>query len=251
MTRAAQPGAKWIDPDPAWPGDVSGVAVSGGAGEGEAAAADPPVDRFHNHENMSPEAMAESIAQLQASVAALTWRIAVLESDEGSALGVSRRLGKDVVEMGGALARRMHMLEGKIAGERPPAPPSSGAVTPPAPADLFPTRAVKPRRPRSLLFVLIVALLVIVALAAAWVWLQRQQAAQAKSAPPQAAVAPSPTPTVSASDAPAPTPVPAAIHRTAGHNGHAGASKAASAQPTGHVLYGVAAAPPADTSTTP
>jgi len=165
MTRAAQPGAKWIDPDPAWPGDVSGVAVSGGAGEGEAAAADPPVDRFHNHENMSPEAMAESIAQLQASVAALTWRIAVLESDEGSALGVSRRLGKDVVEMGGALARRMHMLEGKIAGERPPAPPSSGAVTPPAPADLFPTRAVKPRRPRSLLFVLIVALLVIVALA--------------------------------------------------------------------------------------
>jgi hypothetical protein len=89
---------KWVDPDLPW--------------DEPAKVEDTPllavVDRFHNHEEMSPEGMAEAIADLQATMKALDGRLAGAVSDASRA---TKGLGASMVQMGDALTKRVRELE--------------------------------------------------------------------------------------------------------------------------------------------
>ncbi|HEV7157108.1 MAG TPA: hypothetical protein VGN38_01990 [Caulobacteraceae bacterium] len=89
---------KWVDTDLPW--------------DEPAKAEDTPllavVDRFHNHEEMSPEGMAEAIADLQAAVESLDGRLAGAVSEASQA---TKGLGASMVQMGDALTKRVRELE--------------------------------------------------------------------------------------------------------------------------------------------
>ena len=54
MVTAARVGPRWIDPDRVWAGSGPGSVTSA---EEMVASEGCQIDRFHNHENMSPEAL--------------------------------------------------------------------------------------------------------------------------------------------------------------------------------------------------
>jgi hypothetical protein len=94
---------KWSDPDLPW-NDVEPSA----AGEPTLKAV---VDRFHNHEEMSPEAMASAIAELRETVKSLDGRLTGAESEAADGAQARKSLGASMVQMGDALSRRVRSLE--------------------------------------------------------------------------------------------------------------------------------------------
>jgi hypothetical protein len=102
MAAAQRP--KWIDPDASWAGDDTGKVV-------DMTRPDSSVDRFHNHEDMSPEGMARAISDLQASMQAMTGRLAAAESGVAGAAQATKDLGASMFKMGDAVSKRVKTLE--------------------------------------------------------------------------------------------------------------------------------------------
>ncbi len=103
MGAARNTAPKWADPDLPW-NDV------------EPPRAEEPtlkavVDRFHNHEEMSPEAMASAIAELRETVRALDGRLTGAEGEAADANQARKSLGASMVQMGDSLSKRVRSLE--------------------------------------------------------------------------------------------------------------------------------------------
>jgi hypothetical protein len=262
MVTAARVDPRWIDPD----------RVRAGTGQDSTAPADENVapedcqiDRFHNHENLSPEALAQAVTQLQASVSAMTDRLAALETAEGASLNATRRLGLDVIELAGALARRVRALEqpdasgagaktvveetapldlapvAEIAPTIPVEAASPGEAEEPTPPFLFVQQPTPRQKPANGPVIALGILLVIAAAAAiGGAWYYRSQ-----SHPPvRARTAPAPVKLITTkpahSDLTIATSPPAVAqtHKIIASKTASGNSASADA-PTGHVLYGV------------
>lgn len=95
---------KWADPDLPW-NDVEPRAA------GEEPILKAVVDRFHNHEEMSPEAMASAIAELRETVRSLDGRLTGAESEAADANQARKSLGASMVQMGDALSKRVRSIE--------------------------------------------------------------------------------------------------------------------------------------------
>ena len=165
---------------------------------------EPTADRFHNRAPHSPEALAEALGDVRDSLVALEGRLASvageleskMEGAEQRAAAAARRLALDVVDMGGALSRRVRALE-----HRPPIPGSE--LPPAAPAPLaLPARPAPRRRERRLALSLILGAVLAAVLAGFWYWRQ--------SAPAGAAAKPPIAKLTAAQAAPAPPPVASA-----------------------------------------
>jgi len=102
MAAAQRP--KWIDPNATWGEDDKGKVV-------EMSRPESMVDRFHNHEEMSPEGMAQALSDLQASVEAMNGRLAAAE---GGVAGVSQA----TKDLGAGMFKRVKTLEDAAAAAR-------------------------------------------------------------------------------------------------------------------------------------
>jgi hypothetical protein len=102
---------KWVDPDLPW--DDTELPVSN-----EEPALKAVVDRFHNHEDMSPEAMAMAIAELRETVKSLDGRLAEAQTEAAEAANATKGLGSNMVKMGDALSKRVRTLEEEAEAER-------------------------------------------------------------------------------------------------------------------------------------
>jgi hypothetical protein len=122
----AQP--KWVDLDPP-PAPVA-IAVA----DDVEFARYLDIDRYHNGEKLSPEVMAKAISELQD-------RVAALEEGSGGAVAATKRLGRDMLEMGDVLSKRMCALEARPEPEPEQAAAVEGVAETEAP--LF----VKPAAP--------------------------------------------------------------------------------------------------------
>jgi len=69
------------------------------------------LDRSHNRDTLSSEAMTEMLRDIQDAMLALDERLVVLESSQDGASEDTRRLAKGVADMGEVLARRVRALE--------------------------------------------------------------------------------------------------------------------------------------------
>jgi hypothetical protein len=100
------------------PAERSGVTFDPQTGAG----VNHPVDRFHNQEAHSPEALTQMLHDLEASHRALEARLGIVTAElAGQVQGVearsdlaTRRLALEVAEMGGALAHRVRALQAPI-----------------------------------------------------------------------------------------------------------------------------------------
>jgi hypothetical protein len=126
----AQP--KWVDLDPP-PAPVA-IAVA----DDVEFARYLDIDRYHNGEKLSPEVMAKTISELQD-------RVAALEEGSGGAVAATKRLGRDMLEMGDVLSKRMCALEARP--EPQPEPEQAAPAEPAAEmeAPLF-VKAAAPTR---------------------------------------------------------------------------------------------------------
>jgi len=104
MGAARNTAPKWADPDLPW-NDVEPRPA------GEEPTLKAVVDRFHNHEEMSPEAMASAIAELRETVRSLDGRLTGAESEAADANQARKSLGASMVQMGDALSKRVRSLE--------------------------------------------------------------------------------------------------------------------------------------------
>jgi hypothetical protein len=86
----------------------------------------PLVDRSHNRDTLSSEAMTEMLRDLQDGLLRLGERVDELEAAQGHAASETRRLAVSVVEMGDALAKRVKSLE-----LMEPVAPAPAAAPPP------------------------------------------------------------------------------------------------------------------------
>ena len=240
MARKPSSDAKWIDPDAVAAGDKAAPEAEAGAADRET-----EVDRFHNQSLPTPEDLMTALTDLQATIAALDARVAALEGGEASALGLTRRLGLDVVEMGGALSRRLQTLERQAAAPIVEAPP------PPAEPSLFIARPGAPKRNVRLLAIsvgMLVALIVVLAGAWALQFYNVRTLRPAATSRPAARVIDPGAVTIAPAEVSKPalaTAPPAAVRRRPvrdTNNPEEGDD--ASAAPIGHVLYNAATPPP-------
>ncbi|MGH7023328.1 MAG: hypothetical protein ACREEB_07010 [Caulobacteraceae bacterium] len=176
VARQSQP--KWVDPDSMWEDDDNPTVV-------EMIRPEMNIDRFHNHEDMSPEAMAKVITELQATVEALDTRLAAAEEGASGATHAAKDLGVSMFKMGDALTKRMKHLEDSVAEAAMPAP---APVPEPAPeeAPMFAPiakPAVKERR-----VLLTVGLAVLLAAAVGAVVLLHPMPLATRASPPPAQV---------------------------------------------------------------
>jgi len=225
----------------------------------------------------SPDAVLEALSELKTTMAAIEARLAALESGEASAVGLTRRLGLDVVEMGDALSRRLRALE-----QQPPpavahAPPAEVAppieatapaeVAPPieatAPAEVAPPAAEAapetalfiarspPVRRNNRLIAVSVGMLLALILVLAGAWALQFYNVRSPGSPAATRSAAGPTdagavtiapPTPSNTAAISVSPLPAA--RRAPHRQAPITDLDASGEPIGHVLYNAATPPP-------
>jgi len=102
---------KWVDPDLPWDDTEQSVTV-------EEPALKAVVDRFHNHEEMSPETMALAIAELRETVKSLDGRLAGAQTDAAEAANAAKGLGANMFKMGDALSKRVRTLEEEAEAER-------------------------------------------------------------------------------------------------------------------------------------
>jgi len=116
MAVAQQTKAKWVDPDSMWDDDTP---TDEGDNVIEMTRPESDIDRFHNHEDLSPEAMAKAISDLQASVEALDGRIAAVEGGAAGAANATKDLGVSMFKMGDALSKRVKALEDSVVEPEP------------------------------------------------------------------------------------------------------------------------------------
>ncbi len=96
---------KWSEPNAVWKDDDAPPLMDMMRSEAD-------VDRFHNHEDQSPEAMAQAITDLKATVDTLGGRLAAVEEGTSGVVHAAKDLGSNMVKMGDALTRRVKDLEG-------------------------------------------------------------------------------------------------------------------------------------------
>jgi len=150
------------------PAERSGVTFDPQTGAG----VNRPVDRFHNQEAHSPEALTQMLHDLEASHRALEARLGIVTAElAGQMQGVearsdlaTRRLALEVAEMGGTLARRVRALQ-------PSVTPFAPALARPAP------------RPRRNGFAWSVALAILLCLGVAAFLLIRKQDSTSTATP--------------------------------------------------------------------
>jgi hypothetical protein len=212
------------------------------------------VDRAHNRDSLSSEAMTEMLRDLQDAMLALDERLGALESWKVIASEDTRKLAQGVADLGGALSRRVRALE-QGGGDRAPILAQSLALVP-APRK----PAGKPHR-NWVAWIVGLGFITIVALAALWLLRAESLDRTTVTAPPKSASpAPSPPPTVdepatSASPPVRPQPPPrkaAATQRsTSAHHSSADTlpKSGPTAQATGFARYGPN--PPAATQPPP
>ncbi|HXU99733.1 MAG TPA: hypothetical protein VG166_04480 [Caulobacteraceae bacterium] len=130
--------SNWIDPEPA---GREATPLGRGKVVRQLAAERGEIDRFHNNESLSPEAMEQALAELKETVATLEERVAAAEAGSTSVVGAAKGLGMSMLNMGDALAKRISSLEEAAeaaeAEARAKAEADAAAallVTPPAPA---------------------------------------------------------------------------------------------------------------------
>lgn len=163
MAAAQRP--KWTDPNASWGDDDKVVEMN---------RPESSVDRFHNHEDMSPEGIAQAINNLQASVEAMTGRLAAAESDASGAAQATKDLGASMFKMGDAVSRRVKTLEDATAAAREAAEALAAAEKKRAAA------AVKRQAgDRRLMFVALAAAVVAIAVAGGALVMSKQAAPHA------------------------------------------------------------------------
>lgn len=208
------------------------------------------VDRSHNRDTLSSEAMSDMLRDLQDAMLALDERLGTLKSSHAGASEDTRKLARGVADMGDALARRVRAIE--QGGRDPPAIVIRREAAPP------PIEAGPPRPRRGLAWVAALAVVLVVALAVFWLTnFQSIEHGAPAAAPKPVAVAPAAAPAVAASAAntapaiPPPTSRPAShtvtAHRsTPGRGAYARAlpSPGPSPAPTGFAHYGPSPSPP-------
>jgi hypothetical protein len=105
MALTPQSKPKWTDPNTQWKeGETPPLMDMMRSGVG--------IDRFHNHEDQSPEAMAQAISELQATIGALGGRLAAVEEGTAGVVHAAKDLGTNMVKMGDALSKRVKDVEG-------------------------------------------------------------------------------------------------------------------------------------------
>ncbi|HEY7852017.1 MAG TPA: hypothetical protein VIB82_03525 [Caulobacteraceae bacterium] len=140
--------SKWIDPEPA---GREAAPLGRGRGVRQVASERGEIDRYHNNESLSPEAMSKVLADLQETVVSLEARVAVAEAGSASVVGAAKGLGLSMLNMGDALAKRISSLEETAAAEAEAAAAAKAEaeeaalasalfVTPPAQARKTPNR---------------------------------------------------------------------------------------------------------------
>jgi len=180
MAVAQQSKPKWVDPDSMWDDDVP---ASEGDNVIEMTRPESDIDRFHNHEDLSPEAMARAISDLQASVEALDGRLAAVEGDAAGASNATKDLGSSMFKMGDALSKRVKAIEDSVAARE--VEPEPEVVAEEAPL-FVPAKPAKEKR-MMLTIGLVAALIVAVAAVA----LMQPLLASHQAAPAEALYAPS------------------------------------------------------------
>jgi len=178
MAVAQQTKAKWVDPDSMWDDDTP---TDEGDNVIEMTRPESDIDRFHNHEDLSPEAMAKAISDLQASVEALDGRIAAVEGGAAGAANATKDLGVSMFKMGDALSKRVKALEDSVVEPEP----EPEVVAEEAPL-FVPAKPAKEKR-MMLTIGLVAALIVAVAAVA----LMQPLLASHQAAPAEALYAPS------------------------------------------------------------
>jgi hypothetical protein len=206
------------------------------------------VDRSHNRDTLSSEAMTEMLRDLQDAMLALDERLGALESSHAGASDDTRKLARGVADMGDALARRVRAIE--QGGRDPPAILIRRESAPPPPP-------LGVRRPRQALG-WAAALVLVFAIALGALWLMTRESLE--RGPPLAqpkpiAMAPPPSPAPSVALTPPPVPTPALHTASHGLPQHRSAPWRASAHalpqsspppaPTGFAHYGPSPPPPA------
>lgn len=106
MALTPQSKPKWADPNVPWNDSETPPLMDMMRSEAD-------VDRFHNHEDQSPEAMAQAISDLKATVDTLGGRLAAVEEGTAGVVHAAKDLGTNMVKMGDALTRRVKDLEGE------------------------------------------------------------------------------------------------------------------------------------------
>jgi hypothetical protein len=104
MGAARNTAPKWVDPDLPWGDTDKGAEV-------KESVLMTVVDRFHNHEEMSPESMAKAITELQETMRSLDGRLAGAAADAADAAHATKGLGANMVQMGDAMSKRIRTLE--------------------------------------------------------------------------------------------------------------------------------------------
>jgi hypothetical protein len=169
----------------------------------EVVAGDGEVNRFHNREDLSPEAMSRALAELKETVESLEERVAAAEVGSASIAGTAKGLGKTMLSMGDSLAKRISNVEEAAAAAAETAAEAAKAAaemaaaaaqpaTQPQPA-LFAAAAARPAKNRRFQMFLGVGAAVVIAAAAGF--FLRPHASPTSAPPTQALYSP---------DAPAP-----------------------------------------------
>jgi hypothetical protein len=169
MAAAQRP--KWIEPNTSWDDEDKGQVVEMNRPESS-------VDRFHNHEEMSPEGMARALSDLQASVEAMSGRLAAAESGAAGAAQATKDLGASMFKMGDAVSRRVKTLEESTAAAREAAEALAAAEKKRAIA-----AAKRQAGDRRLMFGALAAAVVAIAVAGGSVMMSKQAASHAPAAP--------------------------------------------------------------------
>ncbi len=166
-------------------GEAEHLAHPGLDMSGSRAGADdrPPtaIDRSHNRDTLSSEAMTEMLRDLQDSLSAAEARVSGLESAHGRISHEARELAIGVAALGDTLSRRVRALEAGGRGPRA-APPSAAAIP------LPPARRATLRRPEPVLRWTVI-LAVALGFVLAGFWLLGAEAVDRAAPPPPRPIA--------------------------------------------------------------
>jgi hypothetical protein len=210
------------------------------------------VDRSHNRDTLSSEAMSEMLRDLHDAMLALDERLGALEASHAGASEDTHKLARGVADMGDALARRVRAIE---QGRRdPPAILIRREVATPPPIG-----ARRPRPQNRLAWAVAAVLILVIALAAFWLMNFKSLERGAPAAAPNPiaaapAVTPAPAPAMAVTTPTIPPPAPrTATHAVAQHRSpswrrastHAPPESNSTNTPTGFGHYGPSPSAPA------
>lgn len=190
--------------------DMSRLDVSGARADDE-----PAVDRSHNRETLSSEAMTEMLRDLQDSLAVAEARVSGLEIVQGRLSGEGRDLALGVAALGDTLSRRVRALESRAPARLEPSSPLNA---PSAPIAATAVARPAPRKPEPVLRWTVILAVALTFILAAF-WLLGGQTAGRQTPPPRPA---KPIAIVQAAPR-APSSAAARITAPLGHRGTASA----------------------------